>query len=144
MEATKGNGLTRRAFPRRGKGRGREGRMRSRRQQRGRGPLGTIGSPVNQGINMLDTSPPRGNAFVTPGNIFLPLASSPRPLSLFLLCSLYPSPRAPPPPPSIRRDPAIFPFFSAAFVRPCSTTRGWPLRSGPNALANLVKRMPGN
>lgn len=99
MEATKGNGLTRRAFPRRGKGRGREGRMRSRRQQRGRGPLGTIGSPVNQGINMLDTSPPRGNAFVTPGNIFLPLASSPRPLSLFLLCSLYPSPRAPPPPP---------------------------------------------
>lgn len=97
MEATKGNGLTRRAFPRRGKGRGREGRMRSRRQQRGRGPLGTIGSPVNQGINMLDTSPPRGNAFVTPGNIFLPLASSPRPLSLFLLCSLYPSPRAPPP-----------------------------------------------
>lgn len=98
MEATKGNGLTRRAFPRRGKGRGREGRMRSRRQQRGRGPLGTIGSPVNQGINMLDTSPPRGNAFVTPGNIFLPLASSPRPLSLFLLCSLYPSPRAPSPP----------------------------------------------
>lgn len=96
MEATKGNGLTRRAFPRRGKGRGREGRMRSRRQQRGRGPLGTIGSPVNQGINMLDTSPPRGNAFVTPGNIFLPLASSPRPLSLFLLCSLYPSPRPPP------------------------------------------------
>lgn len=46
-------------------------------RQRGRGPLGTIGSPVNQGINMLDTSPPRGNAFVTPGNIFLPLRSSP-------------------------------------------------------------------
>lgn len=56
--------------------------MWSRRQQRGRGPLGTIGSPVNQGINMLDTSPPRGNAFVTPGNIFLPLAPSFRPLSL--------------------------------------------------------------
>lgn len=86
--------------------------MRSRRQQRGRGPLGTIGSPVNQGINMLDTSPPRGNAFVTPGNIFLPLASSPRPLSLFLLCSLYPSPRAPPPPygeiqPSFRSSPPL-------------------------------------
>lgn len=99
MEATKGNGLTRRAFPRRGKGRGREGRMRSRRQQRGRGPLGTIGSPVNQGINMLDTSPPRGNAFVTPGNIFLPLASSPRPLSLSLspLLPLSLSARAPPP-----------------------------------------------
>lgn len=114
MEATKGNGLTRRAFPRRGKGRGREGRMRSRRQQRGRGPLGTIGSPVNQGINMLDTSPPRGNAFVTPGNIFLPLASSPRPLSLSLspLLPLSLSARPPPPPygeiqPSFRSSPPL-------------------------------------
>lgn len=40
-----------------------EGRTRP---QRGRGPLGTIGSPAIRGINMLDTSPPRGNAFVTP------------------------------------------------------------------------------
>lgn len=39
------------------------------RPQRGRGPLGTIGNPTIRGINMLDTSPPRGNAFVTPGNI---------------------------------------------------------------------------
>lgn len=65
--------------------------MWSRRQQRGRGPLGTIGSPVNQGINMLDTSPPRGNAFVTPGNIFLPLAPSFRPLSLSPALSLFPA-----------------------------------------------------
>lgn len=39
--------------------------------QRGRGPLGTIGSPAIRGINMLDTSPARGNAFVTPDNILV-------------------------------------------------------------------------
>lgn len=78
--------LTRRAFPPGWKGEG-KGRTWSRRQQRGRGPLGTIGSPVNQGINMLDTSPPRGNAFVTPGNIFLPLSLL---FSLSLSCSFIP------------------------------------------------------
>lgn len=50
--------------------------------QRGRGPLGTIGSLAIQGINMLDTSPARGNAFVTPGNILVPV-------SLFLSFSLF-------------------------------------------------------
>lgn len=44
--------------------------------QRGRGPLGTIGSPAIRGINMLDTSPARGNAFVTPGNILVPFSLS--------------------------------------------------------------------
>lgn len=36
------------------------------RPQRGRGPLKTIASLAIRGINMLDTSPHRGNAFVTP------------------------------------------------------------------------------
>jgi len=39
--------------------------------QRGRGPLGTIGSLTIRGINMLDTSPARGNAFVTLDNILV-------------------------------------------------------------------------
>lgn len=39
---------------------------------------------MNQGINMLDTSPPRGNAFVTPGNIFLRLGSSLGPFLSFI------------------------------------------------------------
>lgn len=56
--------------------------------QRGRGPLGTIGSLAIRGINMLDTSPARGNAFVTPGNILVPFS-----LSLFsILFTLYPFP----------------------------------------------------
>lgn len=60
--------------------------------QRGRGPLGTIGSPAIRGINMLDTSPARGNAFVTPGNILVPF------LSLFsILLTLYPFPSSSPP-----------------------------------------------
>lgn len=44
--------------------------------QRGRSPLRTIGSPAIRGINMLDTSPARGNAFVTPGNILMPFSLS--------------------------------------------------------------------
>lgn len=55
--------------------------------QRGRGPLGTIGSPAIRGINMLDTSPARGNAFVTPDNILVPFSLYS--LSFFLV---YPFP----------------------------------------------------
>lgn len=74
------------AFPRAGDGR-EEGRP-----HRGRGPLGTIGSPAIRGINMLDTSPPRGNAFVTPGNISAPFSIY-LSLSRFLSIPRCPIPR---------------------------------------------------
>jgi len=54
--------------------------------QRGRGPLGTIGSPAIRGINMLDTSPARGNAFVTPDNILVFFSLS---LSILYPFTLY-------------------------------------------------------
>lgn len=67
--------------------------IQGRRTERGRGPLGTIGSPTIRGINMPDTSPPRGNAFVTPGNISVPslsLLSLPSPFSFY---PRFPTPR---------------------------------------------------
>lgn len=49
----------------------------------------SIGGPAIRGINMLNTSPARGNAFVTLGNILVPFSISILYLSFFLFYTSF-------------------------------------------------------